>query len=81
MKYVAPLARAAGLSIEETAAAIGIMANAGIQGSQAGTTLRGAISRFYRNRLSRCQSAWRVVGILLCGSVGRVKSVAESRPV
>ena len=32
MKYVAPLARAAGLSIEETAAAIGIMANAGIPG-------------------------------------------------
>lgn len=45
MKYVAPLARAAGLSFEETAAAIGIMANAGIQGSQAGTTLRAAISR------------------------------------
>ena len=45
MKYVAPLARAAGISLEETAAAIGIMANAGIQGSQAGTTLRGALSR------------------------------------
>ena len=45
MKYIAPLARAAGISLEETAAAIGIMANAGIQGSQAGTTLRGALSR------------------------------------
>lgn len=45
MKYIAPFARAAGISIEETAAAIGIMANAGIQGSQAGTTLRGALSR------------------------------------
>ena len=32
MKYIAPLARAAGISFEETAAAIGIMANAGIQG-------------------------------------------------
>ena len=42
LKYIAPLARAAGVSLEETAAAIGIMANAGIQGSQAGTTLRGA---------------------------------------
>lgn len=31
MKYIAPLARAAGISMEETAAAIGIMANAGIQ--------------------------------------------------
>ena len=45
MKYIAPLAHAAGISFEETAAAIGIMADAGIQGSQAGTTLRGALSR------------------------------------
>lgn len=44
MKYVAPVAAAMGQSIEETAAAIGIMANAGIKGSQAGTTLRGALS-------------------------------------
>ena len=48
LKYIAPLARAAGVSLEETAAAIGIMANAGIQGSQAGTTLRGALSRLSR---------------------------------
>lgn len=45
MKYVAPVAHAMGLSIEETAAAIGIMSDAGIKGSQAGTTLRGALSR------------------------------------
>ncbi|MCR6515295.1 phage tail tape measure protein [Clostridium sp. LY3-2] len=45
MKYVAPSARAAGLSLEEVTAAIGLMANAGIKGSQAGTTLRGALAR------------------------------------
>ena len=45
MKYIAPVAHAMGLSIEETAASIGIMADAGIKGSQAGTTLRGALSR------------------------------------
>ena len=45
MKYVAPVAHAMGLSLEETAASIGIMADAGIKGSQAGTTLRGALSR------------------------------------
>ena len=48
LKYIAPFANAAGISLEETAAAIGIMANAGIQGSQAGTTLRGALSRLSR---------------------------------
>lgn len=45
MKYVAPVAHAMGISLEETAAAIGIMADAGIMGSQAGTSLRGALSR------------------------------------
>jgi TP901 family phage tail tape measure protein len=45
MKYVAPVAKNMGLSIEETAAAIGIMSDAGIKGSQAGTTLRSALSR------------------------------------
>lgn len=45
MKYVAPVANAMGQSLEETAAAIGIMSDAGIKGGQAGTALRGALSR------------------------------------
>lgn len=45
MKYIAPVANAMGLSIEEVSAAIGIMSDAGIKGSQAGTSLRGALSR------------------------------------
>lgn len=48
LKYVAPLANSMGISLEETAAAIGIMSDAGIKGSQAGTTLRGALSRLAR---------------------------------
>ena len=48
MKYVAPMAQACGITLEETAAAIGIMSDAGIKGSQAGTTLRGALSRLAR---------------------------------
>ena len=40
MKYVAPVAKAAGVSIEETTAMLAQMANAGIKGSQAGTSLR-----------------------------------------
>jgi len=43
-KYAAPLAAAAGWSIEETAAAIGKMGDAGIQASMAGTALRMALS-------------------------------------
>ncbi|MCM0648629.1 phage tail tape measure protein [Clostridium swellfunianum] len=45
MKYVAPVARAMGLSLEEVTAAIGEMSNAGIKGSQAGTALRASLSR------------------------------------
>ena len=39
-KYCAPIAGALGFSVEDTAEAIGLMANAGIKGSQAGTALR-----------------------------------------
>lgn len=45
MKYVAPVAKTMGMSIEETAAAVGIMSDAGVKGGQAGTALRGALSR------------------------------------
>jgi len=40
MKFVAPVAKAAGVSIEEATAILGTLANAGIKGSQAGTALR-----------------------------------------
>ena len=39
-KYAAPVAGALGFSAEDTAEAIGLMANAGIKSSQAGTSLR-----------------------------------------
>ncbi|TYC50895.1 phage tail tape measure protein [Weissella muntiaci] len=45
MKYAGPVASQLGMSIEETAAAIGDMSDKGIKGSQAGTTLRGALTR------------------------------------
>jgi TP901 family phage tail tape measure protein len=44
MKYAAPLAQAAGWSFEETAAAIGFLGNAGIQGSMAGTGLNSILA-------------------------------------
>jgi hypothetical protein len=44
MKYVAPIASAAGVSLEETTAMLATLANAGISGSQAGTSLRRILS-------------------------------------
>jgi myosin heavy subunit len=44
MKVVAPIANSAGVSLEETTAMLGALANAGISGSNAGTALRRILS-------------------------------------
>lgn len=76
MKYIAPLARTAGLSLEETAAAIGIMANAGVNGSQAGTSLRGALSRLSKPTKDMSE-AMDELGISFYDSNGKMKSLTE----
>lgn len=48
-KYVAPAAGALGYSIEDVAISIGLMASAGIKGSQAGTGLRNIFTRIATN--------------------------------
>jgi archaellum component FlaC len=44
MKYVAPVAASAGVSLEEASAMLAILSNNGIKGSQAGTSLRRIIT-------------------------------------
>lgn len=44
-KYVAPLAGTLGYTAKDTSLALGLMANAGIKGSQAGTSLKTAFTR------------------------------------
>lgn len=44
-KYVAPIAGTLGYSVEDTAVAIGLMANNGIKGQKAGTALRAGLTR------------------------------------
>ena len=48
MVYVGPVAKSVGMDVEQTASAIGILSNAGIQGEQAGTALRGALTRLLK---------------------------------
>ncbi|MFT8392539.1 MAG: phage tail tape measure protein [Liquorilactobacillus ghanensis] len=48
MTYVGPTAHAAGISLEQTAAAIGLMSNRGIEGTVAGTALRSALTRLMK---------------------------------
>ena len=44
MGYVGPVAASLGWEIEETTAALGLLANAGLKGERGGTALRGALS-------------------------------------
>ena len=43
-KYAAPVAGSFGISAEDTSVALGLMANAGIKASQAGTSLRTGLT-------------------------------------
>lgn len=47
-KYVAPVAGALGYTVDDTAVAIGLLANAGIKGSQAGTSLRTILTNLVK---------------------------------
>ena len=40
LKYAGPVAKSLGMSLEDTAAVLGVLGNVGIQGSEAGTALR-----------------------------------------
>ncbi|QNR08233.1 phage tail tape measure protein [Macrococcoides canis] len=45
LKYAGPTAKSLGISIEETSAAVGLLVDNGLKGEQAGTSLRGALSK------------------------------------
>ena len=71
-KYAAPIAGALGYSIEDVGAAIGLMANAGIKGEQAGTSLRKIFSSIASPAAdaARILDAW---GISATDASGNVK--------
>ena len=75
-KYVAPLAGAMKYSAEDTAIALGIMANSGIKASQAGTALRGAISSMLKPS-ENAANAMEKYGISLTDSSGNAKSLKD----
>ena len=75
-KYVAPVAGALGYSAEDTAIALGLMANAGIKGSQAGTALRGSISRLVKPT-DDAAAMMDKYGISLTNADGTMKPLGE----
>lgn len=75
-KYVAPVAGALGFSAEDTALAIGLMANSGIKAGQAGTSLRAILSRMAKPT-KEVQGAMDALNIFMTNSDGSMKSLNE----
>lgn len=75
MKYIAPVAHSMGLSLEEVTASIGEMANAGIKGSQAGTTLRSALTKL-ASPSKESADAMSAIGFTAFDSQGKLLSLS-----
>ena len=73
-KYVAPVAGSLGFSAEDCAQAIGLMANAGIKGSQAGTALRSTFTRLAKPT-KESSAAMEALGLSLTDEQGNVKEL------
>lgn len=81
-KYIAPVAKTMGLSIEDLTTAVSAMSMAGIKGSQAGTSLRTVLARMVKPT-DAVEAAMTKLGIVLTNQDGSFKSldqiVAEMR--
>lgn len=75
-KYAAPVAGALGYSAEDTAIALGLMANAGIKGSQGGTALRGSLTRLIKPT-DEAAVLMEQYGLSMTNADGSMKSLGE----
>lgn len=71
-KYVAPVAGALGFSIQDTALAVGLMANQGIKGSEAGTALRSMMTRMVKPT-KESGEAMQILGLNILDANGKMK--------
>ena len=76
MKYAAPTADAFGMTLQDTAAAMGVLANAGIKGSQGGTTLN-AMLRDMKKNADNGRIAIGKTKVALTNADGSYRSYAE----
>ena len=75
-KYVAPVAGSLSYSVEDTAVALGLMANSGIKASQGGTALRTMLTNLAKPT-DKIADAMDYLGISLSNSDGSMKSLQE----
>lgn len=74
-QYAAPIVGALGYSMEDTAVAIGLMANAGIKGDKAGTALRSTLTRLSAPPKA-CAEAMEELGLSMTDSEGNMKDLS-----
>jgi len=73
LKYVGPVASAAGLDLKETSKFIALLGNAGIESSSAGTALRGMFASMAAPT-TKAQKALKVVGLTAKDLTSNVKT-------
>ena len=76
LKYVAPVATGAGVSMEETVAMISLLGDAGIKGSQAGTTLRSVILNL-TGANEKATAKLKELGVAIHDKSGKMRSMAD----
>lgn len=76
-KYVAPVAGALGYTIEDTAVAIGLMANSGIKASQAGTSLRSLLTNL-THPVGQAKDAIEAIDLSITNADGSVKPLSQT---
>lgn len=76
-KYVAPLAGSLKYSVEDVALAVGLMANAGVKGEQAGTALRSTFTRLV-DPPKEAAVAMEALGINVKNADGSVKPLMQT---
>ncbi len=75
-KYAAPVAGSLGFSVEDTAEAIGLMANAGIKSTQAGTSLRSIMTAL-AGEVKFCGEALGEVEIQTTNADGSMRELSD----
>lgn len=75
-KYAAPVAGALGFTVQDTATAIGLMANQGIKGSEAGTALRSVLTRLVKPT-AESSTAMQTLGLNILDANGKMKPFGQ----
>ncbi|EIX4897543.1 phage tail tape measure protein [Escherichia coli] len=76
MKYTGPVAAKLGISLEEAAAMVGMLANNGLRGSDAGTAMRASLSRL-ASPPKAAADALKELGVSVADARGKIRPMED----